>query len=466
MSKNNKKMNKGEVTVLLLVVIFIFSMVMMPIINLAVVQSRVIRNNSYKEQALQIAEAGVNYYQWRLAHFPTDYQDGTGIAGPYVHDYKDYNTQTVIGQYSLEITPPLLGSTIVTIQSTGWTSENPNVKKTITARYGVPSLATYASLNNDVIWLGATSTVNGKMHSNNGIRFEGTANAPITSARDTYTCGSNQGCSSGGETKNGVWGSPPQATQNFWQFPVPSVSFAAITANLAEIKDEAENGGIYLPPSNDDGYSIVFNSNGTVSVYKVNSLRSTPDWSSGSGWNTSNLDYNTRTLQFTQAIPSNGAIYIEDNTWVEGTVRGRVMLAAAKLPYSASSAPNIYIPNNIVYSAKDGTDVLGLLAQQSVAITYRAPDFLEIDAAIIAQNEAFRFYNYESGATQKIKNTLTMYGSTMTFIKGGIRWTSGGSIVSGYPTAIYNYDDNLLYSPPPLFPISSEGYKQLSWISN
>jgi len=40
-----------------------------------------------KLQAFAIAEAGIEYYRWHLAHAPADYQDGTGKAGPYIHNY-------------------------------------------------------------------------------------------------------------------------------------------------------------------------------------------------------------------------------------------------------------------------------------------------------------------------------------------------------------------------------------------
>lgn len=470
MKKNIKKMNSGEVTVLLLVVIFVFSLVMSPIIDYAVIETKVIRQNAYKEQALQIAEAGINYYQWHLAHFPTDYQDGTGAAGPYVHDYLDYNTQTVIGQYSLVITAPAAGSTIVKIESTGWTNEEPSVKKTVTARYGVPSLATYSFLSNDIIWIGSSESVNGQMHSNNGIHFDGSGNAPITSAKSTYNCPTSQGCSSPYQVKNGIWGSASQAVKNFWQFPVPNITFSIITTNIAQSKSDAQSAGIYLPPSNANGYSLVFNSNGTVSIYIVNTLTPTPTGAKDVNGATHDeyIDYGTRTLQSTKAIPANGAIFIEDKVWVEGTVHGRVMVTAAKLPI-VSPAPTIYIPNNIVYTAKDGTDVLGLLAQKDIIVTYNAPSTLEIDAALIAQNGSTQFFNYSgTSATtaKKIKNSITVYGSIMSYGQWTWTWVNGsGTNISGYTNTASNYDDNLLYSPPPSFPISAEGYKQLSWTS-
>jgi hypothetical protein len=464
MNKIKKKTNNGSILLLLLFVIFIFSITMFPIINWAVTQSKVIKSNIAGEQALQIAEAGINYYQWHLAHFPTDYQDGTGTTGPYLHNYTDLDNETVIGQYSLSITAPATGSTIVTIASTGWTSENPQIKRTITAKYGIPSLALYSFLSNDVIWIGSSETVNGQMQSNNGIRFDGVGNAPISSAKSTYTCPSSQG-SPCPTTKNGVWGAASQAIKNFWQFPVPVVDFSALTSNLATMKSSAQSAGIYLPPSNTNGYSIVFNSNGTVSVYKVTSLTSTPTgWDVNGNAHNEDIDYNARSHQYTVAIPTNGIIYIEDNTWVEGTVNGRVMLAAAKLPYVANTAPSIYIPNNIIYQAKDGSSVLGLLSQKNVIVTYNAPTNLEVDAALVSQNGSAQFFLY---STPRIKNSITIYGSIMSFGQWTWTWVNGsGNNVSGFTNTTSTYDNNLLYSPPPSFPLSSAGYKQLSWISN
>ena len=42
-----------------------------------------------REKAIQLAESGIDYYRWHLAHAQTDYQDGTNAAGPYVHHVYD-----------------------------------------------------------------------------------------------------------------------------------------------------------------------------------------------------------------------------------------------------------------------------------------------------------------------------------------------------------------------------------------
>jgi len=465
MNLKRKQKNKGDIVLLLLVIIFIFSLTISPTINWMITTGKLIRLGASKEQALQIAEAGINYYQWHLAHYPTDYKDGTNTSGPYVHNYVDTDTQDSLGQYSLVITPPVNGSTVVTIASTGWTSSNPSIRKTVTAKYGIPSLALYSFLSNDIIWIGPQETINGQMHSNNGIRFDGIGNAPITSAKSTYTCSATQG-SPCPTTKNGVWGSASQAVQNFWQFPVPAIDFSSLTSNLASLKSSAQSGGIYLPPSNSNGYSLVFNSNATVSVYKVTSLLSNP-----TGWDVNwvahneDIDYNTRSLQYTVSLPSNGIIYIEDNTWVEGTVNGRVMVAAAKLPYVPTTAPNIYIPKNVVYQAKDGSSVLGLLAQKDIMVTYAAPANLEIDAALVSQNGSCQFLYYPNGSA--IKNSITIYGSIMTFGQWTWTWVDGNNNnVSGFTNTLSAYDSNLLYAPPPSFPLSSSTYKQLNWASD
>ena len=400
-----------------------------------------------------------------LGAFPADYKDGGTGNGPFVHNYTDTDTEKVIGQYSLVIIPPVAGSTVVTIISTGSASGNPNIKRTVTVKYGIPSLAVYSFLSNDIIWIGPSETVNGQMQSNNGIRFDGAGNAPIGSAKSTYTCSANQG-SPCPTTENGVWGAASQATQNFWQFPVPAVDFSALTSNLATLKSSAQSGGIYLPPSNVNGYSLVFNSNATVSIYKVTSLLSTPTgYDVNMNAHNEDIDYNARSLQYTVAIPGNGIIYVEDNTWVEGTVNGRVMVAAAQLPFVAGSAPNIYIPNNIIYQAKDGSSVLGLLSQQDIVVTHNAPANLEVDAALIAQNGSAQFFYYPDGSG--IKNTISIFGSIMTFGQWTWNWVDGGNNnVSGYATTNDTYDNNLLFYPPPGFPLSSAGYKQMSWTSN
>jgi hypothetical protein len=454
---------KGSILIYEVVLIFIFTVVALGVLSNITSQMRAIRSAIFREQAFQIAEAGANYYQWHLAHFPTDYKDGTSNSGPYVHTYVDSDTQENIGEYSLEITPPVVGSTIVTIKSTGYTYANPKIKRTLTVRYGIPSLAQYAFITNSPVWIGASESVDGPVFSNNGIRFDGTGNAPIMSAKATYTCPAYQG-SPCPASKTGIWGSAAQATKNFWDYPVPAADFSTITSDFSSLKTKAQTSGIYLPPSNGAGYSLVFNSAGTVTIYKVTNLRSNPTgWDVNGGARNEKTDYNNRNLIGTQNLPTNGVIYIEDKTWVEGTVKGRVTVAAANLPYNPGTAPSIYIPNNIIYASKDGTNSLGLIAQQDILPTYYAPDTLEINAALLAQNGSTQFLYWPN----RIKTNISLFGSLMSFGVWTWTWLDGaGNVVSGYRNTLTTYDANLLYAPPPHFPNSTSGYQQISWSSD
>jgi len=83
-----------------------------------------------KAQAFASAEAGIEYYRWHLAHSPKDFQDGTGHAGPYTHLYFDKDGEQ-IGEFILDITAPPLGSTVVTIKSTGHVVSDSSIQKII-----------------------------------------------------------------------------------------------------------------------------------------------------------------------------------------------------------------------------------------------------------------------------------------------------------------------------------------------
>lgn len=458
--------SQGSILIYTVVIIFIFSLVMLGVLSYATIQLKTLRGTVNREVAFQVAEAGVNYYEWHLAHFPSDYYDGNASTtpGPYVHDLIDKDTNQVVGRYSLTITPPSVGSTITTIRSDGYSLANPKQIRSVTVRYGIPSLAQYAFLTNTDAWIGSGESVVGPFFTNGGLRFDGTGNAPIQSAKATYTCQSWSG-SPCPAVKNGIWGAAPQSTKNLWEFPVPNTDFSSITSNLSSLKVLAQSAGIYLAPSTAQGYSLVFKSDGTVDFYKVTTLVN----GEPAGQDVNNVthnnstDYQNRIFLYNKAIPANGIIYIEDKTWVEGTIKGRAMVAVAQLPYNAGSAPSIYIPNNIVYTAKDGTNALGLLSQQDIIVTYQSPNNLEIDAALIAQNGSAQRYYYAGD----IKNSIFIYGTVAS--NGTWTWSwvnGGGSITSGYSNTNTTYDGSLLFSPPPSFPLSAAGYQQVSWNAN
>ena len=95
------------------------------------------------ERAGEIAEAGLNYYKWYLAHNPGDVTAGTGAPGPYVFTYEDPELGA-IGEFSLQNVPWLATYcnqiASIGVSSTGRTFENPLVERTVSARYAQPTL--------------------------------------------------------------------------------------------------------------------------------------------------------------------------------------------------------------------------------------------------------------------------------------------------------------------------------------
>ncbi len=452
MKKVFKKLNESG-NILLFVMVFgaiSFSMIVLGVTGYAILENRASGHKHNREMAFQIAEAGVNYYRWHLAHNKTDYQDGTNHDGPYVHNYEDKDGN-VIGQFSLSITPPTMGSTLVTVQSTGWLNNQSSSKRTIKVRLGFPALTDFAFLTNTDVWIGDNETIHGKFHANGGIRFDGTTDAILTSAVPTYLCKSFHGC--GNQTKPGIWGAGGPTT--YWSFPAPAQDFSAVTAKLAEIKAGTQPPavGLYFSSSGKQGWRLQFLSNGTIKAYKVN----TTNCYKGQDVNSNKyfwpcIDIATLGSATTYNMPANGYIYVEDNVWVDGTVNGRATVGTA-------TGKSIMINNNLVYLNKDGNHVLGLIAEQNILIPHDSPDVLEVDAAVLAQNGAVKRYYYPGD----MKSSLTIYGSVISNGLWTWSWISGGgAVVSGYRTTNATYDANLTYGPPVGFPVGSE-YHLISW---
>lgn len=441
-----------------------FTMIVGGVSSYAIFEHQASLRKHTRDAAFHIAEAGIEYYRWHLAHAPTDYQDGTGQPGPYVHQYTDKDGQD-IGSFSLDITPPLPGSTIVTIESTGWTKEKPHIKRTLKVRVGFPALTDFAFIENANMSFSPTTEVHGKVHSNGGIEFNGTTDAIVQSARETYDNGEG--------THPGVWGDG--GPDNFWQFPVPAKDFFGITADLAAIRDLADNGGIHLNSSGDDGYHMVFNSNGTFDLYRVNTrycYGGNGRWRRWRGWywdgevhcydvrNTSSQS--NRTFLQTYTIPSNGVIFVEDDVWVEGVVNGRVTIGAGRFPVSPGTYQEIYISENITYNEQSSDDVLGLIAQGDIIVPRNVPTDMQIHAAALSQFGKIQRPYYHYYYFPSIKNSLIFFGSQISYDGGGWKWISSGDVISGFINTNHTYDGNLLYNPPPGFPVGNT-YELISW---
>lgn len=474
---------RGLILVNVLVFGVIATIVTTAMINWAGSTLRETRYMADREQAFQIAESGIEYYRWHLAHFPTDYKDGTGTTtsnGPFIHEFRDKGGN-LIGHFELTITPPINGSTIVKVLSRGTVINNSNIQRKIQVSMAIPSFAKYAVVTNDNMQFSAGTEVFGPIHSNNGIRFDGVAHNLITSSVDHFNDTTNPGgmvlgvytTVSPEDPKYPATEIPerPDVFMAGRAFPVSNVDFDSITYDLSTLKTLANGDGVYLSSSGALGYHIVLKTDGTFDLYKVTSLepaaKNCNNSQSDNGWGTWSI--RTQVNPTTGVIdspkvytfPSNGIIFVQDNLWIDGQINNaRLTFATGDFPYSASKSRNIIINKDLLYTNYDGRDSIGLVSQGNVSIGLKSEDNMRIDAAIISQNGRIgREYYSDKCGSEYIRDTLTLYGMIGTYDRYGFAYTDG----TGYVHKNIIYDTNLFYAPPPNFPLTSSQYTTISW---
>lgn len=495
----------------------------------------IVNNNVQSQKAFNIAEAGINYYLWHLSHNSNDYFDGTGSCtgtpkytpapsgcGGYVHNYLDDNA-IIEGTFTLYIQAQGGGSTIANVRSVGQV-KGTNIIRTVQAQIGAASFASYGVVSDSALWFGNTESATGPVHSNQGVRMDG-ANSDVVSANNlTYTPAfQNGGCGGSNCSHPGVWCdstilSPVNCntrSKTDWLFPTPTVDFAQVTSSLCTMKQIATANNAanactqtpavrtagYLPQrcvsgsgnscsfSTARGYLIELNSNGTYNLYNVNAEDDTKA--------TYTLALAPQLVASNIIIPLSGVIFAEDNVWVRSnpTYHGRVTIGAGRLAQANNNA-NIVVASPLAYSTKNGSDAIGLVAEDSIYIAPYAPPApgggafnFEVDGALLAESGSVTFGergNFSSNAAgyrlnparcvkgwTNANQTFTFYGSvatrqtwTWTWLVGNQCGDSALDPVNGYISGIENnntqYDYNLLYGPPPSYPITS-GYNIISW---
>lgn len=448
-----------------------------------------------KTLAFSIAESGIEYYRWHLAHAQTDYRDGTTTTGPYIHSYYDKNGD-VLGQFSLEITPPPSGSTVVTVKSTGRVASDSSISKIIMVKFGIPSFAKMAVATNDNMRFGEGTDIYGEIVSNGGLRVDGTAHNVVKSARYTYDDPDHSDSLNHSEFGVHTHRNAPPSTATNDSFralestsstttpplrpdvflagrevSVPTIDFVGLTQDLADIRTAASTSGVYVTSSRAYGWELTLNTTSSYVIYKVTSLKAVPDTDCANdlgqtGWGTWTTQ--NRTFYKSGPIPANGTFFFEDNLWVRGKVSSsRVTAASGKFPVSSSTWTSITVNENLLYSNYDGKDAIQLIAQNNINVGLFSSDTIRIDAALIAQNGRVGRYYYPSYIDRRhpgcdpydTRTKLTSYGTIGTYQRYGFAYTDG----TGYQLRELVYDSNLLYAPPPSSPQTSDQYTQISW---
>lgn len=462
---NVHKKTGGYLLLLVLVFGSIFFVIISSFTVFIVTQSKLIAQRVEVETAGQIAEAGLNYYKWYLAHFPNDVTNGTGVPGPYVSAYNDPEGGA-IGQYSLTVASTTYCGDLASIKvtSVGNTYQQPNVKKTLSARYARPTIANYSYILNSNVWVGSDAQITGPYHSNGGIRFDGFNNSVVTSGQSNWNCNSSFGCSPA-TTTQGVFTTTSNPNTALFDYPSAPINFAGVTVDLASIKNKAQNyGGRYFGPSGKSGYYIIFKNNGT---YEVNIVKGKENEPNGYAWGQQMNILNSTTLVGTYALnPLCPVIYVEDQVWLEGVVNGKATLAVANVS-SNTDNPSIILNNNITYA--NATSGLLAIAEYDILIGLVVPNDMSLNGIFLAQTGHFGRNLYDTSMPNAWnnyikRNSLTLNGTIVSNGRAGTKWVDGsGVFISGFDNRFTSYDKNLVASPPPLIPNTSDNYTFSDW---
>lgn len=501
---NFKKIKKGSAIAYGLVIIAAISILLVSVLQFVASQIRYASYVEEKERVFHMAEGGIDFYRWYLAHAieaksPQEIAEfwegdplGFGEGNSYAKDYLD-NNYIKIGESLISANLSSPGDyNIIEVTSTGSTVEKPDIIRTVKATLRRSIWSDFAVISDGIVCFDKYWTINGMVIGNSGVHFNGVANNIVMAGIPSYD--DDNPLHATYNDKDGVWTEMPYDADEGCiyndeldecvfnagtKFPAPEKDFTGVTQYMQSIRTESmepdgdtENDctdtGCYFDNAV-EGRHIILKSDTfdmcPVSEYWTNNgtkhhyPKKYKKISSSGTCNTCSGDC----LQ-TFTIPDEGVIFVEDNIWLEGTVDGkRVSIAAASVS-DPNTNPNIFIMNHIQYTHLDGTDTLGILAEGDIEILKDTPDDLKINGAVLAQNGAVTKPEYNpnccGGGCTDNKNYIDIFGCVIT--KNGLNFSlhkESCPDLKEYRTI--TYDNNLYLYPPPFFPADSFYYVDL-----
>ncbi len=469
MTKHIKEHQKNSGSVLITSIVFmsVFMILFSSLMSYLLTQYKWAEIKTEETKALHIAEAGIEYYRWRMSHFPTDLTDGTGGPGPYVHVYDDPDSGA-IGEFSLEIGGDLLCGEVQVVHatSTGWTYKKPTIKRSISVQIARPTVADYSYIVDSNVWAGSSRTIIGPYHSNGVIRMDADNRSAVTSKVDTASCSATGlgGCTG---TINGVYGTGSHP--EWWLWNQADIPFTNFDYDFGQMENTAKTDGIYLPKVSDDtssfGYYLVFRSDKKVDIYEVDNIWNwITSYAPGGNYETmpeltgnmNNYRHLIRTDDIPQACP---LIYVSDRTWIEGVVSGKVTVVANDI---GAATPDMFIQGNITYATSGDVDGLTALAERYLLIPLYVPNDMTINGVFFAQKGAYGRSHYGSVwpyNSYRYRNSLTTNGTIVSKLRTGTAWSDG----QGFSIRNDLYDRNLAKTPPPLTPFTSPDFRFIEW---
>jgi Tfp pilus assembly protein PilX len=468
--QQNQNNQSGQLLVLVLVFGAIFLIIVTSFISSVVSQARVVDVRFEQQRASEIAEAGLNYYAWFLAHNPGDISGG----GTFVYEDPEDGR---VGTYELNVAGESYCGQISTVEvtSTGRTDANPDALAIISATYKRPTVAEYAFITNTTTRYGSSRVITGPVHSNQQVQMDGFHNSFVGSG--VATLGGN----------DGVYTTSGNATPGLFRFPITGIDFFNLTIDMIGMRTSAQADGIFYGPSGDWGYRVVFNGDSTIDVYRVTNTQNYWSFSSTEDWHRGERNDITGMTQIANNLPipvDCPVLFFEDKVWIEGAINGKVAIAAGL--NTSNTQNNIVVHDDVSYIA--GTNAgLVAIAEDDVDMGIDVPTDLIANGIYIAQNGRFGrnhycencgewtgpfwnrvFTNY--GLPNNLdpfvsRDSLTRLGSVVGNVGAGTEWMSGTTHLSGFRSRVTSFDRDQIDDPPPLTPSTNDAYELQDWRS-
>jgi hypothetical protein len=378
-----------------------------------------------RTKSMHMADAGLNAYLYELRRDATYYATNP-VLGPVVQED---------GKWIVRATAPTL-TTPLTLRADGRVAGDP-ATHTVMATVRFPTFADYMFLSNADINIGAGAVIRGKVRSNGNIANAGT----IT--HQTYARYTISGAGSFGTSL-----SPPGVNAKFPNSTV--VDFTQVTADTAVIKAAAQAVGTYYASSAAYGYRVTVSGNN----YAIQKLTAAPTSTGGMTL--------TPTTPTWVPIPTVGVLYFagtgaNDNIYVSGMYSKPITIVCER---------NIYVVADYVPDSMTGQNTGGLIANLNIIVPIRydsVPTDMRVVSALLAQTGTV----YGEQTSGVIKNSITILGSSSYYTYGYFVTMSGTTVVAGFRTRNYNYDQRLDIYAPPRYPVVHDGsLKVNTWIED
>jgi hypothetical protein len=418
------------------------------------------------EEALRIAEAGGQFYEWYLnkniegkslaeiyAFLEEETLLGEATGGTEIA-YKNLENE-ISGSYILQVEKmPTKGSTIIEVNISGKVKENSSVERKLKFQYRLPAWCEYAVLTDEQAAYDAQTQIFGRIFSNVGVHFDGVAHGGVLSAKETYHDAETD------TEKPGVWTSwaneynSDLASQVFLagkKYPALLKNFSAVSESLNLLKTVAENEGTYFDNTGAGKYLVLRGDKFDIRQVVSRDANNEPIFAEENAWSLDN------------DLPDDGVIFVENDLWIEGELGEansgrRLTVVAANL--ASGEKANVFIGEDIIYgdNSEGENTALGIIAQKDIEIIKDSPDSLRIEGALLAAEGQIGRADYsqececDAQICEDHKNTITFWGSLISQKPYKFSQTDSCHGETGYATENIYFDERLTRNPPPYFP--------------